>query len=86
MADDRQQRLQGLIDFLRTIQKPGKAIESVGLDESLVASGLIDSLAIIEIVMFLEKNYGIDFAASGLDPDRLATITGILGVIEEART
>ena len=86
MADDRQQRLQGLIDFLRTIQKPGKAIESVGLDESLVASGLIDSLAIIEIVMFLEKNYGIDFAASGLDPDRLATITGILGGIEEART
>ena len=85
MADDRQQRLQGLIDFLRTIQKPGKAIQSVGLDESLVTSGLIDSLAIIEIVMFLEKNYGIDFAASGLDPDRLATITGILGVIEEAR-
>ena len=85
MADDRQQRQQGLIDFLRTIQKPGKAIENVGLDESLVASGLIDSLAIIEIVMFLEKNYGIDFAASGLDPDRLATINGILDVIEEAR-
>lgn len=85
MAGDRQQRLQVLIDFLRTIQKPGKAIESVGLDESLVTSGLIDSLAIIEIVMFLEKNYGIDFAASGLDPDRLATINGILGVIEEAR-
>lgn len=85
MAEDRQQRLQGLIDFLRTIQKPGKAIESVGLDESLVTSGLIDSLAIIEIVMFLEKNYGIDFAASGLDPDRLATINGILGVIEAAR-
>jgi acyl carrier protein len=86
MADDRQQRLQGLVDFLRTIQKPGKAIESVGLDESLVTSGLIDSLAIIEIVMFLEKNYGIDFAASGLDPDRLATINGILGVVEQART
>ena len=85
MADDHQQRLQSLIDFLRTIQKPGKGIESVGLDESLVTSGLIDSLAIIEIVMFLEKNYGIDFAASGLDPDRLATINGILGVIEEAR-
>lgn len=84
MADDRRQRLQGLIDFLRTIQKPGKAIESVGLDESLVTCGLIDSLAIIEIVMFLERNYGIDFAASGLDPDRLATINGILDVIEEA--
>lgn len=85
MADERQQRLQGLIDFLRTVQKPGKAIESVGLDESLVACGLIDSLAVIEIVMFLEKNYGIDFAATGLDPDRLATINGLLGVIEEAR-
>lgn len=85
MADDRQQHLQGLLDFLRTVQKPGKTVESVGLDESLVTSGLIDSLAIIEIVMFLEKNYGIDFASTGLDPDRLATINGILGVIKETR-
>ena len=85
MADDRQQRLQGLLDFLRTVQKPGKAVENVGLDESLVTSGLIDSLAIIEIVMFLEKNYDIDFAAGGFDPDRLATIASILDLIEETR-
>lgn len=85
MADDRQQRLQGLIDFLRTIQKPGKTIESVGLNESLVTSGLIDSLAIIEIVMFLEKKYAIDFAAGGFDPDRLASLASILDLIEETR-
>ena len=84
MSDDRQQRLQVLTDFLRTIQKPGKAIESVGPDESLVTSGLIDSLAVIEIVSFLEKNYGIDFAAGGFDPDRLATLASILDLIEEA--
>jgi acyl carrier protein len=83
MEGDRQQRLQGLIEFLKTVQKPGKAIDSVGLDENLVASGLIDSLAVIEIVVFLENNYGIDFAGSGFDPDRLATIGSILDLIEE---
>lgn len=85
MADDRQQRLQGLIEFLRTIQKPNKSIDSVGPDDSLVACGLIDSLAIVEIVLFLENNYGIDFAAGGFDPDRLATIASILDLIEETR-
>lgn len=82
MNAEREQHYQRLIEFLKTIQRPNKRIDSVGIDESLVASGLIDSLAIIQIVVYLESGYGIDFAATGLDPERLATIGGILDVIE----
>ena len=85
MSADRPQRLQDLIAFLRTIQKPTKRIESVGVDDSLFASGLVDSLAIIQIVLYLETTYGIDFAASGMDPERLGTMTSILDLIEETR-
>jgi acyl carrier protein len=84
MKGDRQQWLQDLKRFLRTIQKPGKPLESLGEEDRLVASGLIDSLAIVQIVVYLEDTYGIDFAARGFDPDRLASMASILDLIEEA--
>lgn len=86
MSDDRQQRLQDLTQFLRTIQKPNRPIEHIGVDESMVASGLIDSLAIVQIVLYLENTYGVDFSTYGFDPERLASMTSILDFIEEART
>ncbi len=77
--------LSGLKRFLRSIQKPGQPVDSLALDEHLVNSGLVDSLAIMQIVVYLEENYGIDFAASGFDPERLASMGSIVALIEEAR-
>jgi len=81
----RAQLLADLKDFLRTIQKPNRPVDSVGIDERLVASGLVDSLAIMQIVVYLEDRYGIDFAAGGFDPDRLATMGSIVDLIEGNR-
>ncbi len=83
-GSSREQWLADLRQFLRTIQKPNKPVESVGIDERLVASGLVDSLAIMQIVVYLEERYGIDFAASGFDPDRLATMGSIVELIEQS--
>lgn len=85
MNGDRQQWRQHLEQFLRTIQKPGKPLESLGESDGLVSSGLIDSLALVQIVLYLEETYGIDFAARGFDPDRLASMASILDLIEETR-
>ena len=84
MSDERQQRLEDLTIFLRTIQKPNKPIDQVGVDESLVTSGLIDSLAMVQIVVYLENTYGIDFMAHGFEPERLASMTSILDFVDEA--
>lgn len=84
MSASREQLVAELKTFLRTIQKPNRPVDSVGIDERLVASGLVDSLAIMRIVVYLEENYGIDFAVSGFDPDRLATMGSIVDLIEEA--
>lgn len=80
----RAQRLDALRQFLRSIQKPGRSVDALAPDDLLVASGLIDSLAIMQIVVYLEETYGIDFAASGFDPDRLATMDGIVDLIGQA--
>ncbi|MBL8395810.1 MAG: hypothetical protein JNK99_13860 [Candidatus Accumulibacter sp.] len=85
MNGDRQQWRQHLEQFLRTIQKPGRPLESLGQSDGLVSSGLIDSLALVQIVLYLEETYGIDFAARGFDPDRLASMASILDLIEETR-
>ena len=85
MSASREQLLADLKQFLRTIQKPNRPVESVGIDERLVASGLVDSLAIMQILVYLEEQYGIDFAANGFDPDRLATMGSIVELIEESR-
>jgi len=85
MTDEREQQLQDLKAFLRTIQKPNEPVESIGLNDSLVSSGLIDSLAVIQIVMYLEQAYGIDFAAAGVDPEQLSSMAGILDLVAETR-
>ena len=78
----RQRHRERLIEFLRTIQKPDRPLDTVAETDSLVASGLIDSLALLEIVAFLEEQYRIDFAAIGLEPDQLTSVSGILDLIE----
>jgi acyl carrier protein len=75
-----------VLEFLRTIQKPDRPLDTVAETDSLVESGLIDSLALLEIVAFLEEQYRIDFAAVGLEPEQLTSVSGILDLIErEAR-
>lgn len=78
----RSQVREDLISFLDTIRRPHYPIDTIGDRDSLVQSGLIDSLAVLQIVLFLEKTYGIDFAESGFDPDELGSISEILDLIE----
>jgi acyl carrier protein len=85
MMIDREDVRQDLVTFLRTIQKPGKPVDVIGLNDGLVASGLIDSLAIIQIVSHLEQTYNIDFSARGVDPERLSSIASIIDLVAEAR-
>jgi acyl carrier protein len=75
-----------LLEFLQTIRRPDKSLAAFGEEEDLVRSGLIDSLAVLEIILFLERDFGVDFAMAGVDPSKLMTIPAILDLIEsEAR-
>ena len=71
-----------LIRFLHTIAKPYRPLSTVDENEGLITSGLIDSLATLEIVSYLEKEYQISFSERGIDPVQLSTIANILDLIE----
>lgn len=81
--ETREARREALLQFLRTIQKAGLPVESLGEGDRLVASGLIDSLAILQIVSYLEATYSIDFSIRGVDPEQLGSIGNILDLIEQ---
>jgi acyl carrier protein len=78
----RTQRTADLLRFLRTIQKPDFPINRLDERANFIKVGLIDSLAVLEIVLYLEETYGIDFAKSGIDPGELNSMTSILDLIE----
>lgn len=81
MSATRAQRKEDLLRFLHTIQKAGRPINELGEADRLVGSGLIDSLAILQIVSYLESTYDIDFSTRGVDPEQLGSIGNILDLI-----
>lgn len=78
---DREQKKNELISFLRTIQRPDYPHNQIDEDSSLIESGLIDSLALLQIVTHLEQAYDLDFREIGFDPAELRSVGSILNLI-----
>ena len=70
-----------LIEFLGTIARPGSRLGAIGDDDNLVDAGVIDSLAVIHIIMYLESVHGLNLATSGIDPTDILSVGGILDAV-----
>ncbi len=81
---DRQKHRAELINFLRTIKRRNSEVGEIDDQQSLVESGLIDSLAALQIVTYLEEAYKIDFRDHAIDPGDLKTLGTILDIIERS--
>ncbi|MCA9716396.1 MAG: acyl carrier protein [Myxococcales bacterium] len=57
-------------------------LDSIKDDEELFSSGVIDSFAMIELLMFLEKYTGTRLGPEDIDLDHLDTVNGILRFVE----
>jgi acyl carrier protein len=51
--------------------------DQLGVDDSFLDKGIIDSTGILEIVMFLEEQFGIKVADSEMLPENLDSIGNI---------
>lgn len=60
--------------------------EGVGNDENLFARGLLDSLAVHEVVGFLEDEFGVVFADSDLAVDNFASVDAMASMVEAKRS
>ena len=52
----------------------------------LITGGVLDSIATVELVAFLESTFGVKFAAHEINSDKLDTIQGIIATIKEKQT
>lgn len=81
---DRQQHRAELVKFLRSIHRRNGSIEEIDDNQSLVEAGWIDSLAALQIVVYLEQTYKIDFRDHAIDPGDLRSMGKILDIIERS--
>jgi acyl carrier protein len=50
-------------------------------DASLIISGLLDSFAVLRLVVFMEKTFGINFADEHFDQNIFDTIAGMAAFV-----
>ena len=79
-----EQTRKELIAFLDTIVRPGQRIDNVDDDTDLIDAGLIDSLALVQIITYLEENFGLKLNTGIVDPNDLGSVAGMLRAIEQA--
>jgi len=73
---------ENLLCFLDTVARPDQRIHDVADDVNLIDSGLIDSFALIQIILYLEEQFGLNIRRDGIDTGDLVSVAGILGAIE----
>jgi len=59
--------------------------DPVAADSPVFTSGRLQSVDAIQVAVFLEEHYGVDFAAIGFDQEKIDTIESICSLIEEAQ-
>jgi acyl carrier protein len=51
-------------------------------DDALFSSGRLDSFTMMNLVMYLEQTFGIDFAGAGFDVDLVDSIVAIEALVD----
>jgi acyl carrier protein len=57
----------------------------VGDWDSLFATGRLDSLAAVNLILVLERDFGIDFASLGFDAAMIDTVADIAALVDSNR-
>lgn len=70
-------------EFLRKLLDDHGHVQKIEDDESLILSGLLDSLAVINIVVFLEQQFKIDFSEIYFEQTNFDSINKILEFIDK---
>ena len=67
--------------FILTEFLPGEDPEELTVATPLITGGVLDSIATLKLVLFIEEHYGIALEAHEVDPEHLDTIAQIARLI-----
>ncbi len=57
--------------------------DGYGTADSLIAAGILDSLALVRLSLWIEQQFGIDVDLAGLDPSALESVDSIAAYIDQ---
>jgi acyl carrier protein len=60
----------------------GRDHQPLGDDDSLLEAGIIDSTGVLELIRFIETNYGVAFEDVDLVPENLDSINALVRFVE----
>jgi acyl carrier protein len=63
----------------------GRDVSGVADSESLLEAGVIDSMGVLELVSFIEKQYRIAVSEDEMMPENFDTVNAIAAFIERRR-
>jgi len=72
---------QKISEFVRDLITSKGFEANLSDEETLVTSGLLDSMDVLTIVLFLEESFGLDLDVSDFDADNFDTIDGICSMV-----
>lgn len=72
-------------DYILETFLPGEDPEALTPSTPLMTSGVLDSLATLELVSFLEERFGIELQAHETDASRLGTLADITALVQSKR-
>jgi acyl carrier protein len=84
VLDDARDAVYGALRDWLARANPAASIVRVDSDTDIIESGIIDSLQIVEFILFLEELTGRAILAEDLDPDTLRTLDAIYACYFEA--
>ena len=62
-----------------------KDLKDLGVDDSLLAKGLLDSLSILKTVTFCEEQFGITIPDEDVLPDNFESVKAIAQLVEKVK-
>ena len=76
---------QAVKDFILKEFLPGENPDELKPDTPLITGGVLDSIATLKLVLFLEETYGITLQPHEVDPEHLDTIADIAKLVRSKK-
>jgi acyl carrier protein len=76
---------QTIRDFILTTYLPGETADNLRDDTPLRTNGILDSLATLSLISFIEERFGIEVEAHETDVDNFDRLGDIVAFVERKR-
>jgi acyl carrier protein len=84
MASEREQALAKLREFVVQRYLPRRT-RALADDEPLISSGIVDSMGLVDLTVFIEEAFGAFLGPDEFGAGRADTLAQILALIERSR-